>query len=98
MKKIVIFKVANGGEEAWAISFNGRVIAFNNYGAALSEAKFLMHYCAFVELRGESEEGAIIIRLDEVVNPDSQLREKVEVIVDETYNKQVTLLKLEKWS
>ena len=98
MKKIKIYQLIDEADKPWAINFNGKIIAFTSYSAALSEAKFLMWYCAFTRLRGENEEGAIIIRIEESVNPETQLRKWVEVIVDETQNNGAVLMKLEKWS
>jgi hypothetical protein len=98
MKKIKIYQLTNETDQPWAINFNGKVNVFTSYGAALAEAKFLMWYYAFTRLRGETEEGAIIIRVEEIINPETQLREKVEVIVDETHCNDIVLGKLERWS
>jgi hypothetical protein len=98
MKIIKVYQLTNEADQPWAVNFNCRDIVFNSYGAALSEARFLLHYCAFVVLRGESDEGAMIIRVDETVNPETQLREQVETILEQNYCKGVIQMKLEKWS
>jgi hypothetical protein len=100
MKRIVLSLLTDeDGQKSWTISFNGKTeTGFASYGAALLEAMVLLDYCAFMKFRGESTEGAEIIRIDEVVDPDTKIREQVEAIVDETDGNGIIKLRLERWS
>jgi hypothetical protein len=100
VKKIILYEepVENNDDLSWWVKFNEKRVAFTSYRAALREAIFLMDYCAFIRLRGETNEGAGIFRIEKGVNPETQEPEQWEVLIDETGPNGLTGLKLEKWS